>query len=58
MTEILSSNHNASYPAEQERVKSEHPEDEKEACMLNNRVLGAIAVSRGGQLTSLSFFDH
>lgn len=42
---VLSSTHNGAIPAEQARVMSEHP-NEPEA-MLNNRVLGGIAVTRG-----------
>lgn len=41
---LLSSNHNGTESSEVERIKQEHP-DEPE-CVLRNRVLGAIAVTR------------
>ncbi|KAK0241941.1 protein serine threonine phosphatase 2C [Armillaria nabsnona] len=41
---LLSSNHNGTECSEVERIKQEHP-DEPE-CVLRNRVLGAIAVTR------------
>ncbi|KAK0485647.1 protein serine threonine phosphatase 2C [Armillaria novae-zelandiae] len=41
---LLSSNHNGTESSEVERIKREHP-DEPE-CVLRNRVLGAIAVTR------------
>ncbi|KIP06588.1 hypothetical protein PHLGIDRAFT_72468 [Phlebiopsis gigantea 11061_1 CR5-6] len=43
-TAILSSNHNGQDAAEAQRVRSEHPGEEE--CVLKDRVLGAIAVTR------------
>jgi len=42
---ILSANHNAAVPSEIETLRSAHP-GESEA-ILNNRVLGGIAITRG-----------
>jgi len=41
---VLSTNHNAADPGEAARIRSEHPEEQE--CMLRDRVLGAIAVTR------------
>ncbi|KAF9051003.1 protein serine/threonine phosphatase 2C [Hymenopellis radicata] len=43
-TTLLSSNHNGADHAEAERVQQEHPEETE--AILNDRVLGAIAVTR------------
>ncbi|KII92337.1 hypothetical protein PLICRDRAFT_103299 [Plicaturopsis crispa FD-325 SS-3] len=43
-TSVLSSNHNGADPVEAERIRSEHPGEEE--CVLRNRVLGSIAVTR------------
>ena len=43
---MLSSFHNGRNENETERIRSEHP-GEEESCVSNNRVLGAIAVTRG-----------
>jgi pyruvate dehydrogenase phosphatase len=42
---ILSHNHNGTDKGEVERLKSEHPGED--GVVLNDRVLGAIAVTRG-----------
>ncbi|CAK5265733.1 unnamed protein product [Mycena citricolor] len=42
---VLSSNHNGSDAAEASRIRSEHPGEES-SCVLRDRVLGAIAVTR------------
>lgn len=43
--QILTSSHNGRSEAEQQRIKLEHPDEE--GAILKNRVLGAIAVTRG-----------
>lgn len=43
--ELLSRNHNGTDQGEVERLKSEHPGEGE--VILNDRVLGAIAVTRG-----------
>lgn len=48
---VLSSTHNGAISSEQARIRSEHP-NEPEA-MLNDRVLGGIAVTRGSFRLSL-----
>lgn len=42
---ILSTDHNAQEASEVARVRKEHPGEQ--ACILNDRVLGAIAITRG-----------
>ncbi|TFY54575.1 hypothetical protein EVG20_g9651 [Dentipellis fragilis] len=42
--EILSANHNGNNPREEQRVRDAHPGEPE--CMLRNRVLGSIAVTR------------
>lgn len=44
-TSLLSFNHNGVDPSEAQRIKSEHPGEEE--CILQDRVLGSIAVTRG-----------
>ena len=43
--QILTSPHNGRTEAEQLRIKGEHPGEER--AVFNDRVLGAIAVTRG-----------
>ncbi|KAF7360744.1 Serine/threonine protein phosphatase 2C [Mycena venus] len=43
-TRVLSSNHNAAEASEVARIRSEHPGEDE--CILRDRVLGAIAVTR------------
>ncbi|KAF7321548.1 Serine/threonine protein phosphatase 2C [Mycena kentingensis (nom. inval.)] len=43
-TSVLSSNHNGTDASEAERIRKEHPDEEE--CLLHNRVLGALAVTR------------
>ena len=47
--ELLSHNHNGTDRGEVERLESEHPGEGE--VVLNDRVLGAIAVTRGNWLT-------
>lgn len=44
--QVLSSNHNGRDPDEVKRMQAKHPGEEEEM-ILNDRVLGAIAVTRG-----------
>jgi pyruvate dehydrogenase phosphatase len=55
---VLSSNHNGKDASESERIKSEHPGEEE--CVLKDRVLGAIAVTRGSSNYEMASFqtDH
>lgn len=48
---VLSGNHNGADPAEAERIRREHPGEDE--CVLDDRVLGAIAVTRGDVRVSL-----
>ncbi|KAJ7113824.1 protein serine threonine phosphatase 2C [Mycena epipterygia] len=43
-TSVLSANHNGTDPAEVARIRSEHPGEDE--CILKDRVLGSIAVTR------------
>lgn len=54
---ILSTDHNAKADAEVARIREEHPGESE--CILNDRVLGAIAVTRGSFsfTTCLSLFN-
>ena len=45
MSEILSANHNGADPAEAQRVRNEHPDEEE--CVAKDRVCSVIAVTRG-----------
>jgi pyruvate dehydrogenase phosphatase len=51
MSTLLSSNHNGHNNDEVIRIRQEHPEDERDTCVLNDRVFGVLAVTRGGQST-------
>jgi pyruvate dehydrogenase phosphatase len=42
---VLSTNHNGTEAAEVERIRIEHPGEDE--CVLRDRVLGSIAVTRG-----------
>lgn len=42
---VTSSNHNGADKEEMERIRSEHPGEPE--CILDDRVLGSIAVTRG-----------
>lgn len=44
----LNSGHNASDNEEVNRIRQEHPEDERHTCVLHDRVLGVLAVTRCG----------
>lgn len=44
--ELLSQNHNGKDESEVTRIRQEHP-GEDDTCVLDDRVLGAIAVTRG-----------
>lgn len=50
-TVVLSEAHNGKNPAEAERIRAAHPGESE--CVLRNRVLGAIAVTRGTPLPAL-----
>lgn len=52
---LLSSNHNGADPAEAERIRSEHPGESES--VLRDRVLGAIAVTRGMYIRILLFTE-
>lgn len=49
-------NHNGRDEAEVKRIRSEHPGEEE--CVVRDRVLGSIAVTRGQYFTSFSLVDH
>jgi pyruvate dehydrogenase phosphatase len=55
---VLSSNHNGKNTSESERIRSEHPGEEE--CVLKDRVLGAIAVTRGSSNYDIAGYqtDH
>jgi pyruvate dehydrogenase phosphatase len=55
--ELLSRNHNGTDQGEVDRLKSEHPGEDE--VVLHDRVLGAIAVTRGNQWTiTMHFFQY
>lgn len=43
--QVLSKAHNGENEVEEEKVRQEHPGEDE--CMMDDRVLGAIAVTRG-----------
>jgi len=43
---LLSSNHNGHNKEEVMRIRQEHPEDERDKCVLDDRVFGVLAVTR------------
>jgi pyruvate dehydrogenase phosphatase len=58
---LLSSNHNGHNNEEVTRIRQEHPEDERDKCVLDDRVFGVLAVTRGGQSTThgqCAYIDH
>ena len=50
ITQVITANHNGSNPAQVQAVKDAHP-DEPDV-MARNRVLGALAVTRGEEISS------
>ncbi|KAG1840888.1 hypothetical protein C8R48DRAFT_620673 [Suillus tomentosus] len=52
---ILSDNHNGNNPAEADRIKQQHP-DEPE-CIVDDRVLGNLAVTRGNPIKCIKSVD-